>query len=92
MSEEKNKLYLNMVFGYIGIFLLSIAALRYILITEDAVGLFLITFSVICLQVFFRYVESKLLSNKKEKLVFNSFFYFGIIIIFIIGFLLIQNS
>jgi hypothetical protein len=92
LSEEKKKLYFNMVFGYLGILLLSIAGLRYILITEDDVGLYLITFSVICLQIYFRYVESKLLTTIKEKFIFNSIFIFGIIIIFIIGLLLIQNT
>lgn len=92
MSEQKKQLYLNMLFGYLGIFLLFIAGLRCILITEDDVGLYLITFSVICLGIYFRYVESKLLSTRKEKLIFYSIYIIGIIIVFIVGLLLIQNA
>lgn len=91
MSEEKKKLYLNMVFGYLGILLLFIAGVRYILITEDVVGRSLMTFSVMCLGIFFRYIESQLLSTRKEKLIFNSIFYIGIIIVLVIGLYLTQN-
>jgi hypothetical protein len=92
LSEEKKKLYLNMVFGYLGILLMFIAGLRYILIIEDATGRSLMTFSVICLGIYFRYVESQLLTTRKEKLSFKSISIIGIIIIFVVGLFLIQNK
>ena len=60
-----------MAFGYLGVLLMFIACIRYILITDDTIGTSIMTFSVIFLGVYFQYVESKLLSTKKEKLVFR---------------------
>ncbi len=92
MSEEKKRLYLSMVFGYLGILLLLIAGLRYILIIDDVAGRSLMTFSVICLGIYFRYVESKMLSSTKEKLVFKSISIIGIIIVFVVGLFFILNK
>lgn len=92
MSDEKKKLYLNMLFGYLGLLLLLLAGLRYILITEDATGRALMTFSVMCLGIYFRYVESKLLTNRKEKFVFKSASISVVIILLVIGVFLIVNK
>ncbi|WP_100333595.1 hypothetical protein [Bacillus alkalisoli] len=91
MSEEKKKLYLNLLIGYLGILLIFIAGVRYILITEDIVGRSLMLLSVICLGTCFRYVESQLLSTRKEKLIIQSIYIIGILIVFVIGLYIIQT-
>lgn len=92
MTEEKKKQYFYLSIGYIGIFLILIACLRYLLIVNDMIGQSLMLFGLMSIGSFFKYFESQLLSTTKEKRIFKGFFYGSLIIIFIIGCFLIYNS
>jgi hypothetical protein len=92
MSGERKKVYFNIFIGYIGIFLILIAGLRYIILLNDSLGETLIWLGLICIGNYFRFVESKLISTKKGKRIINWSFNIALIILLIIGFYVISNK
>ncbi|WP_138420845.1 hypothetical protein [Aquibacillus sediminis] len=66
MNDEKKSLYFYMTIGYIGLLLIGLAAMRYISVFNDTLGLNFVLFGFIFVTEYLRFLGKKLGISKKE--------------------------
>ncbi|GAA5416810.1 hypothetical protein Pryu01_01849 [Paraliobacillus ryukyuensis] len=90
MSEAEKKKYFYWSTGYVATLFIMMAQLRYMLVLDDQVGLFLVIIGMLCFTSFFRYAESQLFPNKSKTLqIMKRIFIGSVIVIAVIGFFLL---
>ncbi|GGH88814.1 hypothetical protein JOD43_004389 [Pullulanibacillus pueri] len=88
MEEKKKQHYYYIITGRIGVLLIFVSGIRYIIISDDVIGRGLMTFGLLFVLSYFKFMDSKLLTYKEKRIV-DWIFYILLLVIFIVSLLFV---